>query len=373
MTTAALDSTVRVRYADLVAGTARIFAARGLTAGRARSAAAALCYGDAAGHPSHGLANLTRLYLPALDEGRIDPAAEPRTIADRGAALLLDGRRAPGLWLAGAAMRTAVRRAARYGIGLVSVRAATHIGCAGYHAVRAVAHGMVGIVACNCGRQRIAPPPDGRVPLLGTNPVSVAAPAGRHHPYLLDMSTTAAPTGRIRAAARAGQPVPEDWLADAAGRPVVDPAAFDAGAAHLLWLGGSGSGGYKGFGLGLAVEVLAALLSGAGFGPAPEALSGGAGSAGRDDDIGLAVLAIAPGTLRGGAAVAADADALFGTVLACPPARDGVPVRYPGWYEAERVRRSWLTGVPLDPATYRELCGAAGRAGVEPPAVLGDA
>lgn len=361
--------TVRVRYVDLVAGVARIFAARGVPAGRARSAAAALCYGDAAGHPSHGLANLTRLYLPAMDEGRIDAAAEPRTLADRGAAVLLDGRHALGLWLAGAAMRTAVRRAARHGIAMVSVRAATHIGCAGYHATRAVAHGMVGIVACNCGRQRIARPPGGRVALLGTNPISVAAPAGRHHPYLLDMSTTAAPTGKVRAAARAGQPVPEGWLADDTGQPVVDPAAFDAGTAHLLWLGG-GPGAYKGFGLGLAVEVLAALVSGAGLGAAPEALAGDGRPSGRDDDIGLAVLAIAPGTLRDPSAVQTDADGLFGTVLACPPAGSGGPVRYPGWYEAERVRRSWHTGVALDETTYQELRDAADRAGVQPPSTL---
>ncbi|MGH8880915.1 MAG: Ldh family oxidoreductase, partial [Stackebrandtia sp.] len=247
----ALDTTVTVGYPELVDVTARIFTARGLASQRARQAAAALVYGDASGLCSHGLTNLSRLYLPLFDSGRADPAAEPRIVADRGAALVLDAHRALGLWLAGEAMRIAVGRAAEYGVGLVSVRGATHIGCAGYHAVVAARHQMVGIVASNCGRQRIARPPGGRVALLGTNPLSIAAPAGRHHPYLLDMSTTAAPTGKIRGAAQAGQPIPQGWLADDDGRPVTDPAAYDRGEAHLLWLGE----GFKGYGLGLAVEV----------------------------------------------------------------------------------------------------------------------
>lgn len=194
---------------------------------------------------SHGLANLTRLYLPLFADGRVEPRAEPEVVADRGAAVLLDARRAPGLWSAGAAMDLAADRAESYGIGMVSVRGATHFGCAGHHALRAVGRGMVGLVAANCGGQRIARPPGGAVPMLGTNPLSVAAPAGPHPPFVLDMSTTAAPTGRVRQAAREGRALPAGLLADDAGRPVTDPAAFDAGRAHLLWLGGE-AGQHKG-------------------------------------------------------------------------------------------------------------------------------
>ncbi|MFE3457142.1 Ldh family oxidoreductase [Nocardiopsis aegyptia] len=356
-----------MRHDDLLAFTAAVFADRGLAPDRAREAARALCHGDLAGMRSHGLANLTRLYLPLFDDGRVDPNARPRTLRDRGAALLMDADRALGLWAAGAAMDTAIERAAVYGIGVVAVRGATHLGCAGHHALRAVDQGMVGLVASNCGGQRIARPPGGAVAMLGTNPLSVAAPAGAHPPFLLDMSTTAAPTGRVRQAAREGSVLPEGLLCDDAGAPVTDPAAFDAGRAHLMWLGGE-AGQYKGFGLGLMVEVLAALVPGAGMGPSTDALSGDGGPSGRDDDIGFLVAAVDPGALRDGAA--ADAEGLFGALLACPAVDPSAPVRYPGWHEHERTRECLRSGVPLDADLYEELVGVATRAGLAVPEPL---
>ncbi|PDP86764.1 lactate dehydrogenase [Glycomyces fuscus] len=364
------EGTVRVRHDDLVALAAGVFAARGLPPARAAEAARALCHGDLAGPRSHGLANLTRLYLPLLDEGRADPAAEPRVLADLGAAVLWDARRALGLWAASEAMDLAADRAARHGIGLVSVRGGTHLGCAGYHALRAAERGMVGMVASNCGRQRIARPPGGAVAMLGTNPLSVAAPAGEHPPFLLDMSTTAAPTGRIRQAAREGRALPEGLLCDDTGAPVTDPSAFDAGRAHLMWLGGD-AGRYKGFGLGLMVEVLSALVPGAGPGPHPDALDGDGGPSGRDDDIGFFVAAIAPDALREGAAD--DARGLFGALLACPPTDPAAPVRYPGWHEYHRARELRLGGVPLEASLYAELTELADRTGLPFEAMREDA
>ncbi|MET8046061.1 Ldh family oxidoreductase [Streptosporangium sp. NPDC005286] len=364
-----VPGTVRVRHADLLGFTSAVFAARGLASERAHEAARALCYGDLTGLNSHGLVNLTRLYLPLFDEGRVNPHAEPRTVADRGAAVLIDADRALGLWVAGVAMDVAAERAAEYGIGVAAVRGATHLGCAGHHALRAVSRGMIGLVASNCGGQRIARPPGGAVTMLGTNPLSVAAPAGDHPPFVLDMSTTAAPTGRIRQAARAGRPVPEGLLRDDGGGSVTDPAAFDAGRAHLMWLGGE-AGQYKGFGLGIAVEVLAALVPGAGLGAHPDALAGDGGPGGRDDDIGFFVAAVAPGALREGAE--ADANALFGALLACPPVDRAKPVRYPGWHEHRCAEEHLSTGVPLDATVYAELAEVAAHAGLAVPDVLAE-
>jgi LDH2 family malate/lactate/ureidoglycolate dehydrogenase len=361
------QGTVRLRYEDLIAFVAQVFAARGMPDDSALASAQALCYGDLTGLSSHGLANLTRLYLPLFDTGRVDPQARLTVVADRGAAALIDAGRGLGLWAAGEAMEMAMQRAGRYGIGMIAVRQATHFGCAGQHAARAVRRDMVGIVAANCGRQRIARPPGGKVAMLGTNPVSVAAPAGQHPPFILDMSTTAVPTGRVRAAARAGRQVPEGWLADDDGNPVTDPAAFDRGDAHLLWLGGAGDGAYKGFGLGLVVEVLAALVPGAGFGPGPAALAGDGQPTGRDDDIGFWTAAIDPCALRPGDAVRSDAHALFGSLLDCPPVRGGQPVRYPGWHEAEQARRNRIAGVPLPLTLYDELGDVADQLGLRLP------
>ncbi|MFF7790895.1 Ldh family oxidoreductase [Streptomyces sp. NPDC007991] len=355
------DIAVRVPYPDLLAFVTQVLSARGLPEGRAGTAAEALCHGDLTGFTSHGVTNLTRLYLPLLDSGRCDPRAEPSIVADRGASVLLDARRALGLWAAAEAMDLAVERARRYGVGMVSVRGATHFGCAGHHALRAVRHHMVGLVTANCGRQRIVPPVGGRAPMLGTNPLALAAPAGDRPPFVLDMATTVAPTGRIRAAARAGQSVPAGWLQDDDGAPVTDPAAFDRGQAHLRWLGGDpDTGAYKGFGLALLVEVLSALVPGAGTGPRDRT----AEPAGPDDDIGFFMLAVAPGRLRPEAQFRADAADVFGALLGCPPLRADEPVRYPGWPEDARSRERRAHGVPLAPALHREMLDLARDSGI---------
>ncbi|MFD3504074.1 Ldh family oxidoreductase [Streptomyces sp. NPDC058678] len=359
------DIGVRVPYRDLVTFVTEVFLARGLPEHRAGAAAEALCHGDLTGFTSHGITNLTRLYLPLFDAGRCDPRAEPRIVADHGASVLLDARRALGLWAATEAMDLAVERARQYGVGMVSVRGATHFGCAGHHALRAVRHHMVGLVTANCGRQRIVRPVGGRALMLGTNPLALAAPAGDRPPFVLDMATTVAPTGRVRAAARAGQSVPVGWLQDDDGAPVTDPAAFDRGQAHLRWLGGDpDSGAYKGFGLGLLVEVLSALVPGAGVGPQ----EGKAEPAGPDDDIGYFMLAIAPGRLRPEAEFRTDAATLFGALLGCPPVRADEPVRYPGWPEDARSRDRRAHGVPLEPALHREMLDLARDSGLSFPA-----
>ncbi|MCK2241561.1 MULTISPECIES: Ldh family oxidoreductase [unclassified Crossiella] len=342
----------RVSTVDLLGWTTEVFRALGLPPGRARAAAAALCHGDLTGLTSHGLANLTRLYLPLFQDGRADPAAEPVVLTDLGAAALVDARRALGLWQATEAMADAVDRARTHGIGLVSVRGATHFGCAGHHTALAARHGMIGLLAGNCGGQRIAHPPGGTVAMLGTNPLSVAAPAGAGHPFVLDMSTTVVPTGRIRAAARAGESIPPGWLSDVDGAPVTDPAAFDRGEAQLRWLGGDPeTGAYKGFGLGLVVEILGALLSGAGTGPSRDAYTG---DRGQDDDIGYAAIAIAPAALRHGKSFQRQTAEVFGALLDCPStSEDGV--RYPGWHEGERAASHLRDGLPIPPALHAEL------------------
>ncbi|MYV66528.1 Ldh family oxidoreductase, partial [Streptomyces sp. SID2131] len=119
---------VTVPYETLLGETAACFVRLGVPEARARLAAEALCYGDLTGMDSHGVFNLGRLYRPLLESGGADPAAEPEVLRDLGACVLLDHRRALGLWAASEAMDLAAERADRHGIGLVSVRGATHFG-----------------------------------------------------------------------------------------------------------------------------------------------------------------------------------------------------------------------------------------------------
>ncbi|MFC0598365.1 Ldh family oxidoreductase [Streptomyces palmae] len=366
----AAEAPVRVSHDRLLTFATGVFTARGLPPHRAHRAAEALIYGDLAGMRSHGLANLTRLYLPLLDQKRAVPDAEPEVLADRGASVLLDAHQALGLWQAGEALDLAAERAAEYGVGLVSVRNATHFGCAGHHTLRIAERDMVGILASNCGGQRIARPPGGRCAMLGTNPMSIAAPAGPGlAPFVLDMSTTAVPTGKIREAERAGRTIPEGWMEDAEGHPVTDPGALDRGEGFPLWLGGRPeTGAYKGYGLALLVEVLAALVPGAGLGPAAEAHAGTGGPTGRDDDIGFLALVVAPGALRPLDGFLGQAGGMFQALLDCPPQREGVPVAYPGTREAALIAEGHRAGVALTPALYNEVRTVAETLGIPAPA-----
>ncbi|WP_156756582.1 Ldh family oxidoreductase [Actinokineospora pegani] len=334
--------------AALTAFTTEVFTTLGLPDEDAAVSARALVHADTRGIASHGVANLSRVYLPLLRSGRARPEAKPERLVDRGPALLVDGDRALGLWLAAAAVDLAALRAADYGVGVVSVRNGTHFGAAGFHALRAAEQGMVGVVLANCGHQALAPGPSGGRKLLGTNPIGIACPAGGHPPFLLDMSTTTAPTGKVRQAARAGVAAPTGWLTDGAG-PVHDPAALDSGAGWLTWLGAPGPAEYKGFGLGLAVEVLAALVPGAGLGPTADAAA--------DDDIGFLALALAPETLRPG--FAADADRLFGAVLDAGETYPGVP-------ESRLHADAHAHGVPLADDIRAELDAIAEDLGITP-------
>ncbi|MCX3059478.1 Ldh family oxidoreductase [Streptomyces beihaiensis] len=358
------QGTVRLDYERLVDFTTEVFTRRGLPPQRAAIAARALVHGDLTGVTSHGLANLTRLYLPLFDDERADPRAELEIVSDRGAALLVDSHRALGLWSAHAAMDLALERAATHGVALVSLYNGTHFGCAGHFTAHAAEQGAIGFLAGNCGGQRIIRPPGAAEPLLGTNPFSIAVPVGAHPAYVLDMSTTVVPTGRIRAAARAGREIPEGWLADDAGRPVTDPHAFDRGEAHLQWLGGRPqTGSFKGYALSLMVETLAALLPGAELGPVS--------TAGRDDNIGFFTLAIAPGRLRAQADFLKESEELFDALLNARAVDPAQPVRYPGWPEAQHADEARAHGVPLTADLFAELEEVARDLSLTAPTPLG--
>ncbi|MGV9674966.1 Ldh family oxidoreductase [Nocardia sp. NPDC003482] len=358
-----------VDHDELVGFVAKIFAGRGVPADRAALAARALVYGDAAGLGSHGLANLTRLYLPLFDDRRVAPAADPTVVADRGAAAVVDAQRTLGLWTASAMLDDAAERAARHGVGVCFVRNATHFGCAGFHTRAQALRGRVALLSSNCGAQRIARPPGGRYAMLGTNPLSIAAPAGDADPFVLDMSTTAVPTGKIRAAARRGEPIPEGWLVDAAGEPTTDPAALDRGDGFPTWLGGRPeTGAYKGYGLALLVEVLSALVSGAALGPDAAAFTGSGGPTGRDDDIGYFAMVIDPRALHGNSSMAPAAAAMFAALRDCAPIDPAHPVGYPGTREGERVRAAERDGIVLDAALWTEIVDVARAEGVDAPA-----
>ncbi|GAA4996462.1 hypothetical protein GCM10025734_28190 [Kitasatospora paranensis] len=183
------------------------------------------------------------------------------------------------------------------------------------------------------------------------------------------MSATTVATGKIRAAQREGRQVPEGWLTTPDGSPVTDPDAYFEGKADVTWLGGSAAtGGAKGYGLAILVDLLCGPLAGASWGPTPDLLVNG--DERPDTDIGHTVIAIDPAAFGAAESFGRGARELLDTVSACPPAVPGGRVTYPGAPEAVRAAESRSAGVALPGHVAAQLAAMAERLELPLPAEL---
>jgi LDH2 family malate/lactate/ureidoglycolate dehydrogenase len=150
------------------------------------------------------------------------------------------------------AVRLVVARAQEVGLAVVVVRNGFHFGTAGRFARMIAAHDCVGIVLSST--RPLMPAPGGAEAMVGNNPIAIALPSTGEFPVEADMALSATAMGKIRLAAAAGQPIPQDWAIDADGRPTTDPAAAIKGM--LL-----PAAGPKGFGLAFVIDLLCGGLS----------------------------------------------------------------------------------------------------------------
>ena len=206
------------------------------------------------GVPSHGLLMLPRL-LAGFRDGRANPDPRVRLVRDAAAACVLDGDRGPGRYVGAQGMRAAVERAGRFGIGACLATETTHWGRAHAYACLAAERGCIGICTTNAIPNMLAP--GSSRPVLGNNPLAIAAPrGGGGHPVVLDIAMSQAAFGRVATAQREGQAVPAGWGLDADGHPTSDAAAILA-SQNLLPMGG-----HKGAGLAVMMELLTGALGG---------------------------------------------------------------------------------------------------------------
>jgi LDH2 family malate/lactate/ureidoglycolate dehydrogenase len=208
---------------------------------------------DLRGEDSHGMRLLLHVNR-RIREGGDRAETNVTVVSDRGAMALLDANRSLGQVVAAHAMRLAMSKARKFGIGIVGVRNANSYTSAKYYPLMAVAEGMIGITYANSGVRLVAPH-GGATPVVGTNPVSIAAPAGDEYPFVLDMAVSTA-MERVFQAHERQEPLPSGWGLDREGNESHDAAEVLRSRTLMPW------GGYKGFGLGLAHEMLTAILMG---------------------------------------------------------------------------------------------------------------
>jgi ureidoglycolate dehydrogenase (NAD+) len=242
----------------LVEWSRQILVKTGATKAAADATARALLDAQRRGVDTHGFVML-RLFLPMIRNGAIDGGGSPKIIADGPGSAVVDGRNGLGPYAAEFAVELACEKAVSMGAAATVVRRSSHFGAASVYSEMAARKGCVCIAASNSDPGMA--PLGALGPVLGTNPLAIAAPAAEESELLsLDIATSVVALGRIRAAARRGEALPEGWAMGADGSSTRDPEAALQGS--LL-----PAAGHKGFGLALMIDVLAGCLSGSATSP----------------------------------------------------------------------------------------------------------
>ena len=319
----------------------------GLPEADAAIAARCLVRADLRGVDTHGMVRLPG-YLDRIAKGLVDPAPRLDFEAVAPNAARLDGKNGLGFVVATRAVDHGINMAREMGLGLIGVRNSTHYGMAATYLLQAIEAGFAAMVYTNASPA--LPPWGGRGEMFGTSPFAVGVPAPGSVPFVLDMAPTVVARGKIRKAARDGQPIPKGWALDAEGRDTTDASAAIAGGV-LLPIGGP-----KGAGLSMMLDILCGVLTGARYG----------GEVGdqykrfdRPQGVGHFILVMRPDLFLSAGEVAARMGDLVARVKANPKAAGVEEIYMPGEIEARREAARLIDGIPYARADLAPLLDLA--------------
>jgi LDH2 family malate/lactate/ureidoglycolate dehydrogenase len=247
----------RIAYDRLRDFVASAFERVGIPADDARTIGALMAEADLQGSDGHGVIRLAQ-YVRRIKSGGVNVRPDIRVTSERPAMALLHGDNGMGHLVMKRAAEIAIEKARTTGVAWVGSQWSNHAGPASLYARMPLAHDMIGLYLA-VGNANHLPPWGGIEMLLSTNPIAAAIPALEEAAVVLDMATTVAAYGKVKARAQRGEMMPEGWMIDRAGRPITDPRRAAEG--FLLPIGG-----YKGYGLALIVGLLAGTLNRAAMG-----------------------------------------------------------------------------------------------------------
>ena len=351
-----MPAEIRIGAEELTRFGEEILRAAGMPDDRAALVARSLVAANLRGVDSHGV-QLIAQYLPHLEAGFFNLATNGCIISETPTTMVYDGENGVGQWIAGIAAGYASRLACGSGLGMVTVRNSNHIGMAAFWALRMVEHGQIGLVFTNA--TPLVAPWQGRERRLSTNPICMAVPGGKRPAWVLDTATTTVATGKIMKAVHKGDPaLPVGWALDERGRSTTSTA--EAVRGFLMPLGG-----YKGYGLGMMVEILCSVLSGGLIGSEVGDPREGCGPVGYSQCF----LAIEVERLVPRDVFTRRMDHLIGLMKSSAPAEgyDEVLVAGEPEWRAEEARL--CEGIPLDEGIWTKLLAEAQRLGVTAPCV----
>ena len=326
---------LRVDFGRLRYFIAQAFEVVGMPPDDARVVASLMAQADLQGSDGHGVIRLAP-YLRRIREGGLNLHPNIRVVREKAAMALIDGDNAMGHLVMKRAAELAIEKARTAGVAWVGAQWSNHAGPASLYARMPMEQDMIGLYFA-VGNANHLPPWGGLEMMLSTNPIAAAIPAGEEPPVVLDMATTMAAYGKVKAKAAKGEAMPEGWMIDREGNPLTDPRR--AGEGFLLPIGG-----YKGYGLALVVGLLAGTLNGAAMGR--ETIDFNQDFSTRTN-TGQAIVAIDPAAFGEIAEFKASVDKLLRDLRAAERLPGVDRIWYPGEQSHERVTAYRRDGIPI--------------------------
>lgn len=327
------------------------YEAAGTPSADARTVAAHQVGANVVGHDSHGVV-LMKTYVERIDKGHIVPTARPEVLQESPATIAVNGHWGFGPVVSEWTMERIIAKARETRIASGTVREQSHVGRLADYPLMAARAGFIGMMMADSGQTpKHVAPFGGREARLGTNPLCIAFPSDLPGPIFVDMATSAVAAGKLQVARARQAQIPLGWVLDKHGNPSTDPNDYYDGGV-MLPLGGPE--GHKGYALSFAVETLAALLPGLGYGVDPE---------GRHND-GVFMLAIDPSAFAPPGEFKRQIEGFVKYLKETPPAEGFQEVLYPGELEYRTSLRRGQEGIPIEPKTWEDLSGIGARFGV---------
>lgn len=330
-----------------------VFAAAGVPAESAALVANSLVDANLCGHDSHGVMRVPQ-YVGFLQSGQYKPDAPFTVLNETPAVVAADGGWGLGQVQAFRLLSRLIPKAKALGVASGTLRNCGHIGRLGEYAEAAAKQNLALMAMVNShGAGRRVAPPGGTQGRIGTNPICFGVPT-TGDPVILDFGTSAVAEGKVRVHFQKGEPVPAGWLLDSAGQPTTDPAALYATPpGSILPFGGPQA--YKGFGLGLLIDLLCGGLSGGRCANPNDPMAG----------VGNAVVfaVFDPAAFGGVDHFLSQTDGLTGFVRGTPPA-PGQTITLPGDPERKAKAERTKTGIAIPDGTWKLIADTATKLGV---------
>jgi L-2-hydroxycarboxylate dehydrogenase (NAD+) len=346
---------VHVSEAALRRTVTQIFEKLGLSKEDAAEGADVLTMTDLRGVETHGVSNMLRQYVRDYRSGKLDPRPGWKVVRQSPGTAVIDAERRLGIMVGPKAMRLAIEKARAVGVGVVTVYNSGHFGAIGHYAMQAAREDMVGV--CFTGAGLSVVPTFAAKPLLGTNPIALAAPARREAPMLFDAATSAIAGNKIRLAIRVGSPLLPGWVTDKDGNPIMEEKpVFNRDEYHQAPLGGTREqGSHKGYGFAMMAEVLSTVLAGA----LPTMLAPASGSKTHFAAYNIEAFTDVEQFKN-------TMDDMLKTLRTAQPAAGQERVLYPGLSEAEEVLQRRADGIPLHKEVLQWFTECTSELGVAP-------